>query len=472
MSRAETSRLPLMDALLQVGPEGATREDLLQRSGISTSSFYRIMKPLQEQGLVEFSNQRYRLLLTKPYNFRYKMWRDTERLMALEPRVRQQVEDVVNQAQEELGSNLLALWLIGSAAHGEMATDSDLDFLAVTDRSCQFHPTLHRPVQFVSLTRAGFRTKVRQGDSFVASALRYGLLLEDRGFASEWLDTPANIQLEAAQIAFVQETLEAHREKMFFLLRNEAHDEAVGALKAYAVTLGRAMLAFYRELPSGKPDLVRQLRLYYGRNPVEAVLDQHGDRDASVLAGWQELETYWKSFLTHRGALEFTVEYPYSNGVQFAYESQELLNHSLPLKRVELTYHGDIDDCFYLDAGERFCVEFDSTFGALRKEKLQRFISALREAHYRPENDPPGVWVVNAFNKVRLSVRDFAVTPDINDLLKQHNIHLLWSHELLQLHNQIQLTSDGTQALVSKLLGSGKPDRRGKTSAQNPRRRA
>ena len=134
------------------------------------------------------------------------------------------------------------------------------------------------------MTAPRFQRKVKDGDSFVLSALRYGLLLEDRGFAQAWLDTPQQIELETQQIRSVQESLDELRTRLLSFVRMKEGQESQRLLKAFAITLGRALLAFFHELPAGKADLLQSLDLYYGVNPVCDVLQrlQGYDNDSFI----------------------------------------------------------------------------------------------------------------------------------------------------------------------------------------------
>src|SRR2546421_6872906 len=98
--------LRLMTALIDVGPSGATREHLIRKADIGTTTFYRLIARLVEHGVVTASDSRYQLLLSNPYNLRFKLWYDMERLFRLASEDRNAVLDIASRSRRELGNNL------------------------------------------------------------------------------------------------------------------------------------------------------------------------------------------------------------------------------------------------------------------------------------------------------------------------------------------------------------------------------
>ena len=180
MVSRSTAELRLLGALAQAGAAGASREQLTRAAGIGYATFYRQIKGILGQGIVLEQEGRYRLDLSGPYGLHFKLWHDMELLYRLAPPVRSEILGHLRQARQDLGPHLLALWLVGSAAHGTHGPESDLDFLAVVDRpSARDYrlPALH-PVHSVVLLRS---SSARGGglEPFPLIALRHGLLLFD-----------------------------------------------------------------------------------------------------------------------------------------------------------------------------------------------------------------------------------------------------------------------------------------------------
>ena len=77
--------LKLMAALADLGAAGGSRQYLMRKADISTSTFYRLIGPLIENGLVQVEGPTYLMAFSSPYCFRFKLWHDMERLYDLSP---------------------------------------------------------------------------------------------------------------------------------------------------------------------------------------------------------------------------------------------------------------------------------------------------------------------------------------------------------------------------------------------------
>lgn len=108
--------LRLLKTLLENGLEGTHRENLMRQAEMSSATFYRGLEPLLKMGVIQENKGHYTLPLSHPYNFAFKLWHDQEMLLELEPRLRDEVADLIKKIQLELGENLLALWVHGSVA--------------------------------------------------------------------------------------------------------------------------------------------------------------------------------------------------------------------------------------------------------------------------------------------------------------------------------------------------------------------
>ena len=430
MSRAETTRLPLLDALLEAGPDGASREELSRLANTSTSSFYRIIKPMLREGIVVESDWAYRLPLDNLYNYRYKLWRDAERLYHLDEATRSAILSVLSQARVELRSNLQAIWLVGSAAHGNLKEDSDLDFLLVLRQDQDFSPILSRPVQVITETQVSFGRKFHQEDSFLASALRHGLLLQDNGFAQDWLNRKMTIQLDDELIKATQDMLEHHYRRLGFFIEGDEPDEVRRWLKAGATTLGRALLALYGYVPAGRPDLLNALTFYYGSfsESIRAALDwQSGDHN-QAFALYSNLDRDWLKFKEMRRALnQLTVPLLSLSGSRFVQVASAaiyiLIQDVIPNKELILVDRrssiGDFQTSI-LD-GRTLVVECKAGSGPLKLEKLT-WPAQRREVH---------LVIGNPFSSVEPLKRDWNLSPASYEALRVQGVDYLDAHELL-----------------------------------------
>ena len=154
--------LKLLSSLSEIGGAGATREHLLQKADISTSTFYRQIGALIENGLVKAAGGRYSLALDGLYGYRFKLWHDVERLYRLLPEDRDMVLGVMSTMTAQARNKIKCLWLVGSAARGELQRESDLDFLLVTDGA-------QDPIN------AGTQRRPHRGDSSPGACRRRGI---------------------------------------------------------------------------------------------------------------------------------------------------------------------------------------------------------------------------------------------------------------------------------------------------------
>lgn len=261
LENAATIRL--LSALVEVGAEGADRAYLLSKAGVANTTFYRVLKPLVRRGLVTEQGERYVLPLDNSFNFQFKRLHDVERLYELDEPTRNRVLTVQEMAKTDLKERLRALWLVGSAAHRNMQATSDLDFLAVVSEG-DYHPSVPYPVHFTVMTEEEFQERFSVAESFVLTALRYGLLLEDQEFAQSYVARPIPVELSARALYERTDEVEERRESTLFFLSQKAREEAGESLRGYAVTVARRILRLFGVLPAGKPDLLRGCRLLLG----------------------------------------------------------------------------------------------------------------------------------------------------------------------------------------------------------------
>ena len=278
--------LRLLKTLLENGLEGTHRENLMRQAEMSSATFYRGLEPLLKMGVIQENKGHYTLPLSHPYNFAFKLWHDQEMLLELEPRLRDEVADLIKKIQLELGENLLALWVHGSVAQQTMSPESDVDFLAVVRDAQEIDVIGSRSVQLTVLTNKEFQEDYQAGDNFIRTVLTYGLLVFDRNFASPFYErpcpAPASGTLQERQT--MQERI---RSRLLFFIKEESVEDGRKALSSLSVIIGRSMLEELGELPAGKADLVASLKLYFG--------SEFSDLVAKCLAQTVELDELYPS---------------------------------------------------------------------------------------------------------------------------------------------------------------------------------
>lgn len=412
MRQGESVLQPLLDALLEVGAQGASRDHLLKVSGASRVSFYRLLETLQEQNSLQEEQGLYRLPMAHLPNYRLKMWRDVERLKLLNPDLQQQILGLIDRILIDLGESLVSLWLVGSAAHATMTEGSDLDFLAVVKKKKDYFPQFPIPVQFLEMTPAEFEKKFYSQDNFVVTAIRHGLLLEDRAFARKFLDIPIVLSLSAQKLRDLTEDFEYRRGRILSFIRESATEDLERAFSSYAINLGRALLSTYGELPAGKPDLLERVSLFFGK-PIHNILSHFIHRKPSGLKEFYWLDDLWTALRNHHKVIIEPKDYLFSRGSAFARESLEIwrsakLREDLPLQAY-------------------------STLDTLAAFDLDAF-----------KNTGPGVLIINPERAIPAHLRNPSWPPQAIAWAKSQQILLVTSAEVLQARNTLWLTGQKT----------------------------
>lgn len=433
MSLTSPATLRLMEALAEAGAQGASREALVRLADISVASFYRALEPLQHAGLVHEQGGQLVLPLSHPYNYAFKLWRDQDRLLQLPAQVREELYGLVERLQVELGPNLLALWLVGSAAHLTLHAGSDLDLVVVVRKEQASTPRGSRPIQLTLFTESTFREAYRRGDNFVLTALAHGVLLCDRGFAQPFYAEPLPTSgLRAVRQR--EETLEHLESRVYFFLREDALEDARQTLKAMAVALGRGLLEPLGELPAGKTDLVAMLALYYGpavEQLVNTGLGQAAPRgELPQLVG--EFAALQRRFQPRAKLLTQLARSLSGSARGFVAAVQQMLETLFPGRLLlEPDHQADVR----IQLGSRTVnIVMKSLKGPLGPDQLERVAHAGAQ-----------LVVLNLLRELLPSQR-----PPLPDALheKARALHLvlLDSRELFQLHNRVLLETHPPEA--------------------------
>lgn len=421
----------LLSALVEVGQRGATREFLQQKTGLGKTTFYRVLKPLLSRGVVRENGSLYRMPLDTPYNFLFKRLHNMERIEELHQLDRDRVLSVVDHAKAHLEGHLLALWLVGSAAHQTMTPDSDLDFLAVTDEEIEYLPSLAYAVHFVTMTEEEFRARWGEKNDFILTALRHGLLLEDRGFAQEFYLQPLPVQLQAQEFHQDAEELEEQKERMMLFIKSKAPQETAQALSHYAISIARRMLRVYNVLPAGKPDLLRASELLFGtkfRGQLELAINSgklaRSSWATKLLERCHEIEEVY-----HRFSSQLSYFQEFTDLVTASGERQEALavRALQELSKGKLMSSPGVDGLLAKD-GQKFLVEVKSLRGRLTEaplRQLARYLDAAQEEGLR------GLLVVNHYREIPLLERPEAFSASVQRQAVDLGIELRSTIELL-----------------------------------------
>lgn len=445
----------LMAALLEVGAAGATREHLVKKADIGTTTFYRVLKPLMERGNVRQDANRYHLPLSDWYNYRFKLWYDAERLYELDDKDRNDVLDILQQARVILGPSLRALWLVGSAAHRQLQASSDLDFLAVLEEQTLYHPDATRPVNFVTLTEPEFRTRLEQRDGFVLSAIQYGLLLYDHDFAQPYYSDATPVQPGERKIHDVERSVERQRKRVLEHLEDDEVKLAAQELEKMSVALARLMLQSLGELPAGKADLVQLSGLYFGRRFqqwLEACMRAKTSRQ--VLSALRQGTEYKARFLQNLSHLKAFAHLPQAGGVEFEQMTARIFQELLPKADVgtEKGVGSGVDVIASTSPGHTYIVEVKS----LEREvdvATVRELGARGRASSR-QNRAKHIRLVllaNNFRSVPVKDRPRSFSPEVLKEAEKFNVGLISGVDLLMAHNYMHLEDVGSSQAIKVL---------------------
>lgn len=438
--------LRLMTALLDVGPAGTTREHLIRKADIGTTTFYRLIGPLVEHGLVITSDNRYQVPLNNPYNLRFKLWYDMERLFRLPDEDRNAVLDIATRTRHELGNKLRCLWLVGSAAQDQLTLKSDLDFLAVTTRDSHFHPSATRKVNFVSMAEERFRDLYRRADGFIASALRYGIVLFERDFVQEFYAVPPPVTISPSAAHDEEQATEQLRGRFLQLVKEDRLDEARTALQAFATSVGRLLLRAFGELPPSRATLSAAAKAYFGRG-VSASLSRAlevGELSKKSLVNLsRELSDYHHTFQQHVSHLTAFAALPSADPVTMQALCARVLSELAPGGSTLQSKDGDaVTDL----AGQQYVFQAKSLSAPLSAEHVRG------PGRRRDRRKPKMLLIANGFRDLPPLERGDAFTAEARKEAAAHDVALITGLELLRAHNTLHLESIPAAKILKALL--------------------
>lgn len=451
--------LDVLAALLEVGPEGATREHLVHNAGIATSTFYRVLKPLLQKGLVVEADRRYRMPLDNLHNFRFKLWHDAERLYELPPADCEAVLDIAERARQHLRHNLLALWLVGSAARGRFLPESDLDFLAVVREDTDYHPDAHRPVNFVVMTEAQFSRRFAGSDDFVLAALRRGLLLHDAAFARAAYETPLLVALSTTQVEEAQEELERHRRRLLRFAEGDDATQAMAALQALAIKTAWLMLRTMNVFPPPKAELVEACQRYFGHR-LAACVNQAVSRRTPLPLRRQvqlaaDLHEYHRRFHQHLSHLKAYASLPSAGVMELEQLCEGLFRELFPSRHVESAVETPLPVDVVVRSDAKHYIVIDCRSLTTREMDPQQVVDFKRKAAHLVPSGTRYVMVMNMQRDVPVLERgDVPFQEAVVHAAQEHGVSLITGMDLLQAHNRLHLEELSPERCVTELFAA------------------
>ena len=449
---ANGAAFKLLDALLEVGTEGATREHILRKADISVRTFYKHLKELLKAGVVQEVGNRYSLSFDSPYIFRYKKWRDLDLLYNRGETVRNAVLNIQNDALSSDGDNILCFWLVGSAARGEMKKGSDLDFLAIVRSHSEYEPKAGRfKVQWVPMKRTEFIQKLREGDEFAVSALRQGLLLHDSGVAQKLYLSPVNKPSDL----FLRErenVVERFRKRLFEHLEFDELEEAQEALCSLTETVLRSILQYLGENPRGESHISSLSELYFGKEINEnfslaMYLEMTSSKD-EIVDLHREISSYYERFLARAEHLTFVSRSLLSgHPVEFGKALRIIFSEFFSYAHQK----GSSVEIISYEMGH-ILVQGKTLAGVPTQENLEPIVQTLSEQL----PSLTGLLVVNPLREVPVNERNFNdLEVEIQNLAPWPVVSTITSMRLLQIYLDFHLLGYQEDYVLDLLLLNG-----------------
>ena len=451
---ADGAAFRLIDSLLEVGLEGATREHLVRKAKVSVTTFYKAINSLLKAGLVKESGNRFYFPLEHPYNFHFKVWRDFDRLQDLKERTRSAVYGVLEDARTKLGHDLVCLWLVGSAALGELRDDSDLDFLALLGpQENAYHPPEGpREVQWVPMDEEHFLGKLREGDEFVANALRYGLLLHDTGRAQRFytipIAPPGRSVLKDKTL-----TIESFRSRFFRSFEDDDLEEARNMLASLAQSMIRLILGRLKETPAGKPDILSLLTIYFGTKMAKDFraaisLECSVDKKELVLLH-RRISDYYSYYMDDAEHLEGMADAllrGQSAGFERAANTalKAILEESYQAESSSQQW--ETDGVISLAKHPDFVVEMKSLAGPVSTIHITKVVELVADHQERTNTPSRGLLLVNSLRDVPVLERT-PVDSRVLSTAQKTGVDIVTSATLLRALHVLHLEKNPKQAL-------------------------
>lgn len=164
----------------------------------------------------------------------------------------------------------LSIILVGSWAIKEAGTNSDIDFLLLTERKQEL--PFFENCNIIQLTREDFTERYRKGDDFVLDALLYGKILDDKNFFINFFEKPLPV--------YSQEIIEEKREALKKLKDRVYELMKLGDLKTAKEEVGKFLVQKERlgslekrEIPKTKKEIINRRKIKkLGREEIFKIL--------------------------------------------------------------------------------------------------------------------------------------------------------------------------------------------------------
>lgn len=454
--------LRLLAALAEIGAAGATREHLVRKANLGTTTFYRLIVGLVEKGFVRSAAGRFQIAFENPYCFRFKLWQDMERLQRLAASDRDLILTLSGQIRGAGGPSLQCLWLVGSAARGELSADSDLDFLLVSrDGEATISSSADtRKVSVVQMSEAEFRAAHGRADSFVVSALQEGIVLLDREFVQEFYRIAPAVRLAAHEAAIGDQTTSDNEQRLRDQVARDDVEAAQRTIRAQAVHVGRLMLRIFGELPPSRSALVQESERYFGADwsalIEEAAVSPPASRAALVSLN-RRISEWHETFQIQATHLQRFASLPNARGRDLEGLVELLLREFAPEASTEPSDDPGFDLQLRWPDGKHLLVEVKSSTGTLSPETYRQVVAGLESARAHLNRKATLLIVVNELRDLPPSERRESERADWRrEQVRSDRILVVSVMQLLRAHNRLHLEQRRPGEILEALLEEGR----------------
>ncbi len=462
--------LRLVAALTEIGAVGTTREHLIKKADISTSSFYRLIGPLIEAGLVKVDGSRYSLVFESLYCFRFKLWHDMERLYRLSTGERDMALGVASTLLAQFQDRIRCLWLVGSGARAELETGSDLDFLLVTNQeegpiAGGIQP---RQVNVIQMSAEHFRDSYRQADAFVVSALQNGIILFDSGFAQPFYVSPPPVRISPSHARAQEAANEQYRELLLRELKDGDIEAAQRMLRHQGTSAGLLLLRAMDVLPDNRRQLIQESESRFGKvwaQTLASALGSPPTNKTEIVSLSRRIAEQEAAFRDQGEHLQRFAALPAARGRILESLGQQVFAELIPDGRV---VSEDREVALHIDSspGLSYLIEFKSTPGLATDDWLRSSVRLLERAKRKLGGVAHLILVTNPHTKLPPSesatiqramyvyktlIFKRLAPRDIRDRLI-----VLSGLQLLSAHNRYHLEDLAPLQVLSELLDEGR----------------
>lgn len=301
------AKLSLLRALSRYWYDWLTPEEVAHLGNLNRSWVYKLATELEEGGVLRRWDSRLGLELESRLALAYKYAFDLERLQALPPSIVTAVTGLLDDALHRQRSKLEFAILIGSAARNRLTPASDVDILLVGKEPGALPASLADRVNVVALDTRRFAADLAEGDDFIGSGLRYGLVIHGIEFFGAHARRPLP-EVSSQVLARRRE----HIEKLIERIPVELHDESLELvrtdLRALGIGVARVALLLAGQYPGSAPELPYEVKRLWGQQAAGIISRSLAQGDGSeaplLLDRYEELVSLHRAIQGAAGDIE------------------------------------------------------------------------------------------------------------------------------------------------------------------------